>query len=37
MEVSWGEEGAKNGPSLMLGGSYEAYKYIEDIIVKIAT
>ena len=24
MEVSWGEEGAKNGPSLMLGGSYEA-------------
>ena len=37
MGVSWGEEGARNGPSLMPGGSYEAYKYIEDIIVKIAT
>lgn len=36
MGVSGGEEGARNGPSLMPGGSYEAYKYIEDIIVKIA-
>ncbi|XP_057814043.2 6-phosphogluconate dehydrogenase, decarboxylating 1 [Cryptomeria japonica] len=36
MGVSGGEEGARNGPSLMPGGSYEAYKYIEDIILKVA-
>uniref|UniRef100_A0A2N9GL23 phosphogluconate dehydrogenase (NADP(+)-dependent, decarboxylating) n=1 Tax=Fagus sylvatica TaxID=28930 RepID=A0A2N9GL23_FAGSY len=31
-----GEEGARNGPSLMPGGSFEAYKYIEDILLKVA-
>ncbi|GER45267.1 6-phosphogluconate dehydrogenase [Striga asiatica] len=36
MGVSGGEEGARNGPSLMPGGAHEAYKYIEDIIVKVA-
>eukprot|EP00252_Welwitschia_mirabilis_P025758 TRINITY_DN8189_c0_g1_i1.p1 TRINITY_DN8189_c0_g1~~TRINITY_DN8189_c0_g1_i1.p1 ORF type:complete len:541 (+),score=93.78 TRINITY_DN8189_c0_g1_i1:172-1623(+) len=36
MGVSGGEEGARNGPSLMPGGSYEAYKYIEDILLRIA-
>ncbi|KAL0332177.1 UNVERIFIED_CONTAM: 6-phosphogluconate dehydrogenase, decarboxylating 2 [Sesamum calycinum] len=36
MGVSGGEEGARNGPSLMPGGSFEAYKYIEDIVLKVA-
>lgn len=36
MGVSGGEEGARNGPSLMPGGSIEAYKYIEDIVLKVA-
>lgn len=36
MGVSGGEEGARNGPSLMPGGSFDAYKYIEDILVKVA-
>ncbi|GAB4840199.1 hypothetical protein Ancab_020964 [Ancistrocladus abbreviatus] len=36
MGVSGGEEGARHGPSLMPGGSYEAYKYIEDILLKVA-
>lgn len=36
MGVSGGEEGARNGPSLMPGGSYEAFKNIEDILVKVA-
>ncbi|KAK1440759.1 hypothetical protein QVD17_06590 [Tagetes erecta] len=36
MGVSGGEEGARNGPSMMPGGSYEAYKYIEDIVLKVA-
>jgi 6-phosphogluconate dehydrogenase len=36
MGVSGGEEGARNGPSLMPGGSLEAYKYIEDILLKVA-
>ncbi|MED6205779.1 6-phosphogluconate dehydrogenase, decarboxylating 2 [Stylosanthes scabra] len=36
MGVSGGEEGARNGPSLMPGGSFEAYKYIEDILLKVA-
>ncbi|OWM78249.1 hypothetical protein CDL15_Pgr015068 [Punica granatum] len=36
MGVSGGEEGARNGPSLMPGGSSEAYKYIEDILLKVA-
>ncbi|KAF2321399.1 hypothetical protein GH714_040989 [Hevea brasiliensis] len=31
-----GEEGAHHGPSLMPGGSFEAYKYIEDILLKVA-
>ncbi|KAF4354407.1 hypothetical protein F8388_027341 [Cannabis sativa] len=36
MGVSGGEEGARNGPSLMPGGSIEAYNYIEDILLKVA-
>ncbi|KAK9061800.1 hypothetical protein SSX86_018983 [Deinandra increscens subsp. villosa] len=36
MGVSGGEEGARNGPSMMPGGSIEAYKYIEDIVLKVA-
>ncbi|GAB4828985.1 hypothetical protein Ancab_018644 [Ancistrocladus abbreviatus] len=36
MGVSGGEEGARHGPSLMPGGSYEAYKYIDDILLKVA-
>lgn len=36
MGVSGGEEGARHGPSLMPGGSFEAYKNIEDILVKVA-
>uniref|UniRef100_A0A804PSB8 6-phosphogluconate dehydrogenase, decarboxylating n=2 Tax=Zea mays TaxID=4577 RepID=A0A804PSB8_MAIZE len=36
MGVSGGEEGARNGPSLMPGGSFEAYKYVEDIVLKVA-
>ncbi|CAM6052063.1 unnamed protein product [Sphagnum compactum] len=36
MGVSGGEEGARNGPSLMPGGTLEAYKYIEDIVKKTA-
>lgn len=36
MGVSGGEEGARHGPSMMPGGSYEAYKYIEDILVKVS-
>ncbi|KAE8676828.1 6-phosphogluconate dehydrogenase, decarboxylating 1 [Hibiscus syriacus] len=36
MGVSGGEEGARNGPSLMPGGSFEAYKYIEDVLLKVA-
>lgn len=36
MGVSGGEEGARNGPSLMPGGTLEAYKYIEDIVRKVA-
>ncbi|KAL9668042.1 hypothetical protein QQ045_002414 [Rhodiola kirilowii] len=36
MGVSGGEEGARNGPSMMPGGSYEAFKYIEDILLKVA-
>ncbi|KAG8500061.1 hypothetical protein CXB51_003707 [Gossypium anomalum] len=36
MGVSGGEEGARSGPSLMPGGSYKAYKYIEDILLKVA-
>ncbi|KAJ6926698.1 6-phosphogluconate dehydrogenase [Populus alba x Populus x berolinensis] len=36
MGVSGGEEGARNGPSMMPGGSFEAFKYIEDILLKVA-
>ncbi|KAF6145121.1 hypothetical protein GIB67_013472 [Kingdonia uniflora] len=36
MGVSGGEEGARFGPSLMPGGSYEAYKNVEDIVKKVA-
>ncbi|KAL5710678.1 hypothetical protein ACHQM5_021214 [Ranunculus cassubicifolius] len=36
MGVSGGEEGARNGPSLMPGGSYQAYQNIEDIVKKVA-
>ncbi|XP_010558538.1 PREDICTED: 6-phosphogluconate dehydrogenase, decarboxylating 3-like [Tarenaya hassleriana] len=36
MGVSGGEEGARNGPSLMPGGSYKAYEYIKDILLKVA-
>ncbi|CDY43238.1 BnaC05g48310D [Brassica napus] len=36
MGVSGGEEGARNGPSLMPGGSFDAYKNIEDILLKVA-
>ncbi|RYR78981.1 hypothetical protein Ahy_A01g003842 isoform B [Arachis hypogaea] len=36
MGVSGGEEGSHNGPSLMPGGSFEAFKYIEDILLKVA-
>lgn len=36
MGVSGGEEGARKGPSLMPGGSFEAYKHIEDILLKVA-
>ncbi len=34
--VSGGEEGALNGPSIMPGGSEEAYKMVEPIFTKIA-
>eukprot|EP00249_Psilotum_nudum_P016121 c25667_g1_i1 orf=477-1955(-) len=36
MGVSGGEEGARYGPSLMPGGTPEAYKYIEDVVTKVA-
>lgn len=36
MGVSGGEEGARNGPALMPGGTEEAYKHIEDIVRKVA-
>lgn len=36
MGVSGGEEGARNGPSLMPGGPKEAYDLIEPIITKCA-
>lgn len=35
MGVSGVEDGARHGPSLMPGGSFEAYKYIEDILLKV--
>eukprot|EP01018_Ginkgo_biloba_P020020 Gb_02926 [translate_table: standard] len=36
MGVSGGEEGARHGPSLMPGGSFEAYKNIEDVLTRVA-
>jgi 6-phosphogluconate dehydrogenase len=36
MGVSGGEEGARNGPSMMPGGSQQAFSYIEDIVQKVA-
>ncbi|MEB3830920.1 decarboxylating NADP(+)-dependent phosphogluconate dehydrogenase [Phormidium sp. CCY1219] len=36
MGVSGGEEGALNGPSLMPGGTQQAYKDLEPILTKIA-
>ncbi|WZZ86059.1 6-phosphogluconate dehydrogenase, decarboxylating 1, chloroplastic [Brassica napus] len=36
MGVSGGEEGARNGPSLMPGGSFQAYDNIKDILGKVA-
>ena len=36
MGVSGGEEGARNGPSIMVGGTREAYAEISDIIEAIA-
>ncbi|KAF7828181.1 6-phosphogluconate dehydrogenase, decarboxylating 2, chloroplastic [Senna tora] len=36
MGVSGGEDGARNGPSLMPGGSYEAYSNVKDILMKVA-
>jgi 6-phosphogluconate dehydrogenase len=36
MGISGGEEGARNGPSLMPGGPREAYDMIEPIITKCA-
>ena len=34
--VSGGEEGARNGPSIMVGGSRQAYSQVSDIIASIA-
>ncbi|MEM1388283.1 MAG: NADP-dependent phosphogluconate dehydrogenase [Pseudomonadota bacterium] len=36
MGVSGGEEGARNGPSIMVGGRAEAYAPISDIVTAIA-
>lgn len=36
MGVSGGEEGARHGPSLMPGGSREAYALIEEVVRKVA-
>ena len=36
MGISGGEEGARNGPSLMPGGPKEAYDLLEPIITKCA-
>ncbi|CAM6023003.1 unnamed protein product [Sphagnum balticum] len=36
MGVSGGEEGARNGPSLMPRGTPEAYHYVEDVVQKVA-
>lgn len=34
--ISGGEEGARNGPAIMPGGSYKAYKIMENILTDIS-
>jgi 6-phosphogluconate dehydrogenase len=34
--ISGGEEGARNGPAIMPGGSYKAYKMMENILTDIS-
>jgi len=36
MGVSGGEEGARNGPSMMPGGAKDAYSHLEPIVSKVA-
>jgi len=36
MGVSGGEEGARNGPSMMPGGSKQGYEYIQGVVEKVA-
>ncbi|KAE8649200.1 hypothetical protein Csa_014860 [Cucumis sativus] len=36
MGVSGGEDGARHGPSLMPGGSFQAYSNVQDILKKVA-
>eukprot|EP00803_Ostreobium_quekettii_P001682 evm.model.scf_1221.1 EVM.evm.TU.scf_1221.1 scf_1221:20927-22526(+) len=36
MGVSGGEEGARNGPSMMPGGPVEGYRLMEDIVSRVA-
>lgn len=36
MGLSGGEAGALHGPSLMPGGTYEAYEMVKDVLLKIA-
>jgi 6-phosphogluconate dehydrogenase len=36
MGISGGEEGARNGPSLMPGGPKEAFDLLEPILIKAA-
>ena len=36
MGVSGGEEGARNGPSMMPGGTPDAYAYVEAVLKKVA-
>ena len=36
MGISGGEEGARNGPSLMVGGAHEQYVHLEPIFSKCA-
>lgn len=36
MGVSGGEDGARNGPSLMPGGSFQAYENVKEILHKVA-
>lgn len=36
MGISGGEEGARNGPSMMPGGDYNAYLQVEDIVQNVS-